>query len=96
MAQTFVVTSNAGRDRNLTKGSREQAYWDEHAAFIDGLVADGFIMLGGPFDDGGAMLIVRAESESEARAKLDGDPWYAHNILELLSVKRWEIFIDER
>lgn len=96
MALTFVATSKAGSERDLSKGSREQRYWDEHAAFIDGLVDEGFIMLGGPFDDGGAMLIVLAESEAAARAKLAADPWYRYELLELVSVKRWEIFIDER
>ena len=29
-------------------------WWDEHAAFIDGLVAEGFIQLGGLLDEEGA------------------------------------------
>ncbi len=28
--------------------------WDEHAAFIDGLVAEGFIQFGGPLEEEGA------------------------------------------
>ena len=96
MGTTFVVTSRAGKDRDLSKGSREQKFWDEHAAFIDGLVDDGFIMMGGPFDDGGAMLIVRAESEEEVRGRLAGDPWYERDLLELVDVKHWQIFIDRR
>lgn len=97
MAKTFVVLSTAGVQRELAKGTREQAYWDEHAAFIDGLVEAGFIMLGGPLtDEGGAMLVVWAESEDEIRAKLADDIWYQQGILELVAIKRWEIFIDER
>ena len=94
---TFVVLSRAGVHRDLATGAREQAYWDEHGAFIDALVAEGFIALGGPLtDEGGAMLIVRAASEDEVRAKVADDPWYAHGILELERIVRWEIFIDER
>jgi len=94
---TFVVLSRAGAHRDLAKGSREQPFWDEHAAFIDGLVEEGFIVLGGPLtDEDGAMLVVRAASEDEVRAKVAADPWYAHGILQLERIARWEIFIDER
>ena len=96
MKSTFVVLSRAGVHRDLTKGSRGQRYWDEHEVFIDGLVDSGFIMMGGPFDDGGAMLIVNAERETDVRATLGSDPWYQHGMLELISVKRWDIFIDKR
>jgi uncharacterized protein YciI len=95
-AQTFVVVSSAGIHRDLSKGSREQRYWDEHEVFIDALVDRGFIMMGGPFDDGGAMLVVRAESEDEVRETMGNDPWYQRGILNLDSIRRWQIFIDRR
>jgi uncharacterized protein YciI len=96
MSKTFVVTSVAGPHRDLTKGTREQLLWDEHARFIDGII-EGFILMGGPFEDeGGAMLIVRADNEREVREKLKPDPWYTHGILHLQSIRRWDIFIDER
>jgi len=94
---TFVVLSRAGANRDLTTGSREPAYWDEHGAFVDALVEEGFIVLGGPLtDEGGALLVVRAASEDEVRAKVAADPWYAHGILALERIARWEIFIDRR
>jgi hypothetical protein len=94
--KTFVVLSVAGPQRDLTKGTREQAHWDEHARFIDGITT-GFILMGGPFDEeGGAMLVVRAENEDQVREKLKPDPWYSHGILQLHSIHRWDIFIDER
>jgi uncharacterized protein YciI len=96
MSKTFVVTSVAGPHRDLTKGTREQPLWNEHAQFIDG-ITDGFILMGGPFEDeGGAMLIVRAENQDDVKAKLQDDPWYIHGILQLQSIKRWDIFIDTR
>jgi uncharacterized protein YciI len=63
MKNTSVVISSAGPNRDLSKGTREQPFWDEHAAFIDRLVADGFILMGGPLvDEGGSLLIFNAES----------------------------------
>ena len=97
MKNTFVTISSAGPNRDPSKGTREQPLWDEHAAFIDQLVDDGFILMGGPLvDEDGAMLIVNANDENEAREKLKDDPWYKQGILKLESVKRWEIFIDVR
>jgi uncharacterized protein YciI len=95
--KTFIVLSTAGVHRELAKGTREQPFWDEHAAFIDGLVDEGFILLGGPLpDEGGAMIVVHAADEAAVRAKLAPDPWYREQILDLVSINRWEIFIDRR
>jgi uncharacterized protein YciI len=97
MKNIFVTISSAGPNRNPVRSTREQPFWDEHAAFIDQLVADGFILMGGPLiDEDGAMLVVNADDEQEVREKLKSDPWFEHGILKLESVKRWEIFIDER
>ena len=96
MSKTFVALSVAGPNRDLAKGTREQPYWDEHARFIDGIM-EGFILMGGPFEDeGGAMLIVRAETADDVREKLKLDPWYTHGVLQLESILRWDIFIDKR
>ena len=101
MQNTFLILSAAGPHRDLSKDSREQDYWDEHAAFIDQLVAERFIMMGGPLIDKaeiphGALLIVSAEDENEVRNKLKNDPWFEKGILKLESVSRWKIFIDAR
>src|SRR5438067_5502863 len=97
MKDKFIVISSAGPNHHLSKGTREQPLWDEHAAFIDKLVDDGFILMGGPLvDEGGSLLIFNADDENEVREKLKDDPWSEHGILKLESVKRWQIFIDER
>jgi len=97
MKNTFIAISSAGPNRDQSKGTREQPFWDEHAAFIDQLVDEGFILMGGPLaDEGGALLIVNAEDEDEVRNRLKNDPWMERGILKLESVKRWQIFIDQR
>lgn len=97
MADTFLILSTSGPNRDLSRDTREQAFWNEHAVFIDILVDEGFILLGGPLvDEGGAVLVVNAEDETAVREKLKNDPWYLNGILRLESVKRWQIFIDQR
>lgn len=101
MKKTFVTISSVGPNRDPSKGARQQPFWDEHATFIDQLVAGDFILMGGPLlDEGGlpqgALLIVKAQDQNEVREKLKNDPWFERGILKLESVKRWEIFIDVR
>jgi uncharacterized protein YciI len=96
MKNTFVVISSAGPNRDLSKGTREQ-FWDEHAEFIDRLVAEGSVLMGGPLvDEGGALLIFDAEDENEVREKMKNDPWLERGILKQESIRRWQIFIDAR
>jgi uncharacterized protein len=101
MKTTFLAISSAGPNSDPSKRTREQPFWDEHVKFIDELVDDGVVLMGGPLVDErgmpqGALLILNAESENEAREKLKNDPWFQKGILKLESVKRWEIFVDER
>jgi Uncharacterized protein conserved in bacteria len=101
MKNTFLAFSSVGANRDPSKGTREQPFWDEHAAFIDQLVDEGFVLMGGPLLDEagmpqGALLIVNAGDEDEVREKLKNDPWFQRGILKLESIKRWQIFIDER
>jgi uncharacterized protein len=97
MKNTFIALASAGPRRDPSKGTREQPFWDEHAAFIDGLVAEGLIVMGGPLvDEGGSLLVFHAEDAGVVRERLAKDPWYEQGILKLESVKRWQIFIDER
>ena len=101
MKNTFIIVSSAGPNRDPLKGTREQPFWDEHVVFIDRLVDEGFILMGGPLvgRDGlpqGALVIVNAQDENEVTEKLKNDPWFERGILKLESIKRWEIFIDVR
>jgi uncharacterized protein YciI len=97
MKNIFVAISSAGPNRDPVKPTREQPLWDEHAAFIDQLVSDGFIFMGGPLvDEGGSLLMFNTADANEVREKMKKDPWFQHGILKLESIKGWQIFIDER
>jgi uncharacterized protein YciI len=75
---------------------REQAKWDEHAAFMNGLVDEGVVVLGGPV--GGAnkfLLIFDIEREELIHARLADDPWTPMGLLRVASVEPWEILLGE-
>ena len=90
----FVVTRKPGRTWDTLRSMREQDGWDEHAAFMDALAEEGFVVLGGPLgDDDRALHVVNAGSEREIEARLAEDPW-SDDMLEIASVERWTILLE--
>ena len=74
---------------------REQALWAEHAAFMNALAADGFVVLGGPVGDGAeVLLIIDAPSEDAVRARLVADPWSSAGLLDIVRVEPWTILLE--
>jgi uncharacterized protein YciI len=93
----FALTLVHGPAWDDTRGIREQEAWTEHADFMDGLVADGFILLGGPVGGGEHTLhLVEARDEDAIRQRLTDDPWARAGLLEIGSVRPWALWLDFR
>lgn len=95
MADYYLVTQAKGPGWDHSQPRRSQAGWDEHAAFMDALVDDGMIVLGGPVGGGDGeetLLIFDMASEAAVRARLAADPW-ANDILTIESVKPWSVWL---
>ncbi len=74
----------------------EQSGWTAHADFMDALVDDGFVILGGPLEDEHrVVLAVEAESEAAVRQTLGRDPW-SESHLVIDTIDRWTIRLDGR
>ncbi len=74
----------------------EQSDWAAHAEFMDGLVDDGFLVLGGPLaDEVRVAHAVEADSEEAIRARLAEDPW-SESHLVIDSIEPWTIRLDAR
>ena len=93
----FLVTLHrSGPQWDASKPLEEQSGWPEHAAFMDGLVDEGFIVLGGPLaDEHRVMHAVEAESEDAVRATFGRDPW-SETHLRVAEVEPWTIRLDRR
>jgi uncharacterized protein YciI len=64
---------------------------------MDGLVDDGFIVLGGPVGTGEQSLhVVEAADENEIRARLAEDPWAVTRLLQIGSIETWALWLDSR
>lgn len=91
----YVVRLERGGPWDWSRGLREQAGWNEHARFIDGLVDAGFILLGGPLEgDRETLHIVEAESEAAIRERLAEDPWARNGMLRPVRIERWTVLLD--
>jgi uncharacterized protein YciI len=96
MAMFHVVVVRSGPDWQPSLPLEEQSGWDEHAAFMDGLVDDGFLVLGGPLSDEHRVVhAIEAESEQAVRARLARDPW-SETHLRIDSIDAWTIRLDGR
>jgi uncharacterized protein YciI len=74
---------------------REQTLWAEHARFMNSLVVEGFVVLGGPLGDGEeVLLVIDADSDEAIRARLATDPWTQARLLEITRVEPWTILLD--
>ena len=96
MAVFFIVLRRRGPGYDSLRAMEEQTDWPAHAAFMDGLVDSGFVILGGPLaDEHRVVLAVEAESEDAVRATLALDPWHeTHLVVD--SIDAWTIRLDGR
>jgi uncharacterized protein YciI len=93
----FAVRLAHGSGWDRSRQIRDQDAWDQHAAFMDGLVDDGFIILGGPVGDGEETLhVVEAAGENEIRARLAEDPWALAGLLRIAAIEPWALWLDSR
>jgi hypothetical protein len=92
--QLYAVRVERGGPWDWSRDLREQEGWDEHARFMNGLVDDGLIVLGGPLESDREVLhVVRAASEEEIRARFAEDNWARDGKLTLTSIERWTILL---
>jgi hypothetical protein len=93
-AELWVVRLLRGGPYDFSRGMREQTGWKEHAAFMNGLVDAGFLILGGPLTgDRETLHICAASSEKDVRERFAEDPWAPSGKIAVKSVERWTIVL---
>jgi uncharacterized protein YciI len=92
----LVVLRRSGPEWDPERTMEEQSGWPAHASFMDSLVAQGFVVLGGPLaDEHRVVLAAEAETENEVRATLSRDPW-SETHLRVDTIDPWTIRLDGR
>lgn len=93
----FAVVVERGTPWDWTIPMREQKDWAAHAAFMDRLGDEGFIVAGGPL--GGEdvapriLHIVEAPNETTIRERLAEDVWYGTGLLQIASIDPWSVLV---
>jgi uncharacterized protein YciI len=93
----FAVTREAGPAWQAG-GIFEQPSMTEHAAFMNTLADQRFVLFGGPLagtEQGHVrvLLIVDARGEAAIHRRLADDPWAATSQLRTVSVEPWKILV---
>ncbi len=97
MTTYYAAFLRPGTRWNPDKPVREQPFWNEHASFMDSLFERGTIILAGPFaDKTGSMVIVAADNAARVYEIFRSDPWTEQDVLVVVDVKEWTIFLDAR
>jgi uncharacterized protein YciI len=93
----FAVHLERGGPWDWSRDLREQDGFEEHARFMDALVEEGFIVLGGPLEGGrDVLLAIETPSEEDIRARLALDNWHQNGMLKIKSIEPWTILLDGR
>ena len=90
--QLFAVIYSRGPAWENSRPMEQQQDWHVHAAFMDALVADSFVLLGGPLEGTlRVLLIVRADNEDHIRTRLSDDSWIKNDLLRIAEVTPWTL-----
>ena len=96
MTRRVIVRFRAGPTWEPGDPVREQPGWDAHAAFVDGLVDRGTVVMGGPYtDNSGTMMLLEGVDANEAARILADDPFIENGVFLLEEIREWTIFVDE-
>ena len=92
MPQLFAVIRTRGPAFEPSRPLEAQADWAAHAAFMNGLVRDGSVILGGPLEGtADVLLVMRAVSADDARGRLAADPWTVQDLLRVSRISPWTL-----
>jgi uncharacterized protein YciI len=98
VADYYLVERAKGPAWDHSRPRREQDGWDEHAAFMDALAEEGFVVLGGPMGEGdgdNVLLVVEADSPETIQSRLAEDPW-PEDVLRTESIRPWSVWLRAR
>jgi uncharacterized protein YciI len=92
LKRLFAVIRSRGGAWQASRPLDAQEAWDAHAAFMNSLEKEGFIVLGGPLEETtDVLLIARAETSEEIIRRLSADPWTRLDLLRVARIAPWTL-----
>lgn len=93
----FLCTLVHGPAWDDDRDIRDQSGWPKHAAFMDRLVEDGFIIVGGPVGAGAYTAhLVHSAQAADVYRRLADDPWAKDGHLVIGQLEPWSLWLDGR
>jgi len=94
----YAVTREAGPNWVDGNGAFDQPLVNEHAAFMNNLADEGFVLFAGPLagtehDRIRVLLIADDRSEIDVSRRLSDDPWARSQQVVTTSVEPWTLFV---
>lgn len=94
MKKTFAAIVQRAGAWDHSRPPQEQDGFPDHARFVGGLEASGFIALAGLMQESSDVLFIfLADSEQEVRDRLSADPWQKDGHARLVRVEEIHIRI---
>ena len=95
----YAVHREAGPAWTEGKGAFDQTGGNDHAAFMNGLAEDRFILAAGPLagTESGrvrVLLVADADNEDEIVQRLADDPWELTNRITTTTIEPWTLLVD--
>jgi len=92
MQQLHVVIRTRGRAWQGARSMESQTDFASHASFMNSLVKEGVVLLGGPLDGTpDVLLVMKANTPEEIRSRLADDPWAGNALLEITRIAPWTL-----
>ena len=92
MRRLFAVIRSRGPRWNQAAPLEGQVDWAGHAAFMNGLRDEAFVVLGGPLEGtADVLLVVRATTPEEVSERFARDPWSENGLLIVKQISPWQL-----
>lgn len=88
----FAVIRTQGAAWRRSASIEGQDDWEAHAAFMNGLEREGFVVLGGPLEGTpDVLLVVRSDAPDAIMERLNSDPWTSMDLLRVSRIAPWTL-----
>jgi uncharacterized protein YciI len=93
----FAVIRERAGAWDWTAPMRRQKEWEAHAAFMDALADERFIIAGGPLGSEDAaprvLHVIEAADAAAVEARMAADPWTTMGLLRTVSIEPWIVLL---
>ena len=89
---TYAVTIEYGPDK-----AKIVEFRPAHREYMRGLIAQGKLVIAGPFaDDSGGLIVYEVPAEGEVEGIIKADPFFKCGVFQTWKIRQWRIVTANR